>query len=57
MKIESTNSIQMLHKGVMENTEKFNKGKETEREKSALETKSTIKTFAENKGVYFDTKA
>ena len=57
MKIESTNSIQMLHKGVMENTEKFNKGKETEREKSALETKSTIKTFAENKGVYLDTKA
>lgn len=57
MKVESTNNIQMLHKGVTENSQKYMKDKEAERVKTALETKPTVSSFVDVKGNYFDAKA
>jgi len=56
MKIESTNNVQMLYKGAVDNADKYTKAKEVERQKAALETKNTVSSFVENKGSYFDTK-
>ncbi|HNX25133.1 MAG TPA: hypothetical protein PKG60_13890 [Spirochaetota bacterium] len=57
MKIDTTSNVQMLYKGVVDNSDKYTKGKETERQKAALDTKQSVSSFVENKGAYFDTKA
>jgi len=57
MKIDNTSSVNMLHKGVMENSEKLLRGQETERKQAALETKQTVSSFIDTKGAYFDSKA
>jgi len=57
MKIENTTNVQMLYKGVAENSQKYVQSKEVERNKAAVETKQTVSSFLENKGVYFDVKA
>lgn len=58
MKIENinTNTMQMLQKGVLENSENRIKALEAQRMKEALETKKTVSSLIENKGIYFDTK-
>ena len=56
MKIESSNNVQMLYKGAVDNADKYTKAKEVERQKSALETKNTVSSFVGNKGSYFDAK-
>jgi len=57
MKIESTNNTQMLYKGTADNSEKYTKAKELERQKAAIETKNTVSSFVEKKGSYFDANA
>jgi hypothetical protein len=57
MKIESTNNVQMLHKGVVENSQKYTQAKEAERTKAALETKQSVSSFIDVKGSQFDAKA
>lgn len=56
MKIESTNNVQMLYKGVMDNSDKYSKAKEVERQARALETENSVSSFVDNKGSYFDAK-
>ncbi len=57
MKIDSTNNIQMLYKGSVDNSEKYTKAKEVERQKAAVETPNTVSSFVEKKGSYFDASA
>jgi len=56
MKIENTTNVQMLYKGVADNSDKYVKGKEAERQKAALETNQTVSSFIDTKGNNFDTK-
>jgi hypothetical protein len=46
----------MLYKGVVDNSDKYVKGKEAERQKAALETTQTVSSFIDTKGNNFDTK-
>ena len=59
MKVEGTNSVQMLHKGVVETAQSQFKEQEAARLKATLgqETKKTVSSFIENKGIRFDVKA
>ena len=57
MKIENTNNVNMLYKSVSENSQKYMKSREIERQQEAIETKNTVSSFLESKGSYFDTKA
>jgi len=56
MKVESTTTSHMLYKGVTENSDKFTKSKEVERQKAAVEKETGVSSFLENKGIYFDAK-
>ena len=57
MKIESSVSGQMLHKGVMETAQSQIKEQESDRMKSALDPNVKNNTFQTGKGFYFDAKA
>lgn len=57
MKIDTSSNVQMLHKGVVENSQKYTQAKEAERTKAALETKQTVSSFVDVKGSQFDSKA
>ncbi len=57
MKIDKTDSVQMLQKGVFENSDKRIREQESKRIKTALETEKTIKTFKDTRGINFDAKA
>jgi hypothetical protein len=56
MKIENTTNVQMLYKGVADNSANYTKTKEAERQKAALETNQTVTSFIDTKGNNFDTK-
>ncbi len=56
MKIESTGNVQMLYKGAVDNASKYTQAKEVDRQQVALKKESTVSSFVNSKGSYFDTK-